>query len=464
MSECEPAHGAWPRGLARGCDPLLLASRALRGNRPRRVPGMAMVAMALALATSAIAQPTAPLGLAQAQALALQQSLAVPAQQATAQAAQARALAAQRRPDPVLRLGLDNVPVEGGSEHLLTREPTTARSIAIAQALPTAAKRSARSGVFLSEADRARAEVERETRAVWLDSGLAWLVLRAEQQRLTTLDAQRQQAARLHLAAQAAYRAAQGTQTEVFAARAAQARLDDEHLRAQQDLAQARTTLQRWIGTAADAPLADLPDWTGAAWAEQPAAALVQIDADLRVAAAQEAVAAAAAVAASQDRQADWSVDLRFAQRGPRFDNMVSLGLSIPLRWGPDTAQERELAARLAQQRAAQARHEDTRRERLAEVQRWQQRWRIGLARLRLHDEQRAPLAQAQVQAALGAYRAGTGSLAAVLAAQQAELALQLERVQLELAAASDGLRLHTLSRPGATSPSPLSAEPELQP
>ena len=103
-------------------------------------------------------------------------------------------------------------------------------------------------------------------------------------------------------------------------------------------------------------------------------------------------------------------------------------------------------------------------RARVAEVQRWQQRWHSGQARLRLHDEQRAPLAQAQVQAALGAYRAGQGSLAAVLAAQQAELGLQLQRVQLALATASDGLRLQSLTAAVFTPPTSISAHQEQQP
>jgi len=139
-------------------------------------------------------------------------------------------------------------------------------------------------------------------------------------------------------------------------------------------------------------------------------------------------------------------VDLRFAQRGPRFDNMVTLGLSLPLRWDLANRQDRELSARLAQQRQAEADSVEVRRTVEAEVERWQQRWRAGLARLTLNDQQLLPLAQDRVEAALAAYRAGSGSLQAVLEARQAALALQLERVQIELEAAADWLRLETLT------------------
>ena len=169
-------------------------------------------------------------------------------------------------------------------------------------------------------------------------------------------------------------------------------------------------------------------------------------DPELQVSRARERRASAAAVLAREERRADWSVDLRFQQRGPRFDNMVTLGFSLPLRWDLANRQERELSARLAQQRQAESDSVEVRRARDADLERWHQRWRIGLARLALNGEQMQPLAQDRVQAALAAYRAGSGSLQTVLEARQTALALQLERVQIELDVANDWLRLETLT------------------
>jgi outer membrane protein TolC len=89
----------------------------------------------------------------------------------------------------------------------------------------------------------------------------------------------------------------------------------------------------------------------------------------------------------------------------------------------------------------------------VAEVERWHQRWRSGLARLAGVDETWLPLAAARVQAALAAYRAGSGALNAVLEARQAELALRLERVQIEFETASDWARLNTLIPQSETAP-----------
>jgi outer membrane protein TolC len=146
-------------------------------------------------------------------------------------------------------------------------------------------------------------------------------------------------------------------------------------------------------------------------------------------------------------------VDLRFAQLGPRFDNKVSLGFSVPLRWDTANRQDREVAARRAEVEQARADTQELQRSRQADVERWRHGWRFGLQRLRLIDDQALPVQRARAQAALGAYRAGSGSLQSVLDARQAELSLQLDRLQIELDTAADWTRLDALNLPAEVSP-----------
>lgn len=394
-------------------------------------------------ASIATAAATNPLSLAQAMAAAVAQSTALPAQDAVARAARERAVAAGQRPDPVLRIGLDNVPIEGGSDRLFSREPTTARSIGISQALPTESKRRARAQRFEQDASLALAGRQLRETALRRETALAWWALHTEQQRLTLIDAQLAEAALAEQGALAAYRAQRGSQTEVFASRYVQARLDDQRLQAQARLANARSSLRRWIGNAADQPLASPPPLTSLPPDLLKRAA--SADPELLLAAARESSARAGVALAREERSADWSVDLRFAQRASRFDNMVTLGLSLPLRWDLPNRQDRELAARSAELEQVQAETEDLQRVRAAEVERWHERWRTGLARLAGVDEAQLPLAAARTDAALTAYRAGTGALQPVLDARQAELVLRLERLQIELETASDWARLATL-------------------
>jgi hypothetical protein len=141
-------------------------------------------------------------------------------------------------------------------------------------------------------------------------------------------------------------------------------------------------------------------------------------------------------------------VDLRFAQRGPRYDNMFTLGLSIPLRWNQVDLQDRELAARLALRQQAEADAEEVRRQRDADVARWRLAWRSGLDRLHWLAQTRQPLAQARTNAALAAYRASQGTLQTVLEARRAALDLDLERIRLERDTAGHWLQLATLIPP----------------
>ena len=399
---------------------------------------------------SALESPS--LSLVETMRVAEQRSQGLRAQESRADAARQRAVAASQRPDPVLRLGLDDVPVEGGSSQRLTREGSTARSIGIAQALPTAAKRMAQRERFEQEALLALSQRELQRSELRQAAALAWWALRAELQRDVLLAAQRDEARLTLAAAEVAYRAGPGSQTDVFVARSALVGLEDRRLAAQTQLATARSALRRWTGSRGDAALADAPALDRSPMGEQAAAWQAQ-DPELQTAAARESAALAMAALAREERVADWTVDLRFAQLGSRFDNKVSLGFSVPLRWDAANRQDREVAARLAEVAQAQADTEELRRNRQADVERWQHGWRFGLQRLRLLDEQALPLVQSRAQAALGAYRAGSGSLQAVLDARQAELVLRLERLQIELDTAADWTRLDALNLPLEVSP-----------
>jgi cobalt-zinc-cadmium efflux system outer membrane protein len=393
-----------------------------------------------------------PLGLVEAMRVAEQRSQALQSQQSRSDAARQRAVAAGQRPDPVLRLGLDNVPVQGGTSQRLTREPTTARSIGIAQALPSATKREARRERFEREALLALSQRELQRSKVRQATALAWWAVRAEVQRQAVLVAQRDEAGLTVAAAEAAYRAGRGPQTEVFVARSALVSLEDRRLAAQTQLESARSALRRWTGARGDATLSEAPALDQSPLSA-PAPAWQTQDPQLQASAARESTAVAMAALAREERVPDWTVDLRFAQLGSRFDNKVSLGFSVPLRWDAANRQDREVAARLAEVEQAQAETEELQRSRQADVERWQHGWRLGLQRLHLLDGQALPLAQSRSQAALGAYRAGSGSLQSVLQARQAELALQIERVQIELDAAADWTRLATFNLPPEVSP-----------
>lgn len=393
------------------------------------VRAVLVLAGLLAVITPAAADE--PLSLGAAVSAALARSRSLDASTAAAQGAREMAVAAAQRPDPVLRLSLDNLPVDGPGRFSTTSDFMTMRSIALMQTLPNADKRRARAERFEREADAALSE--RAQRVALLQTGVAqaWLERRMQEQRLLLLQAQIAEARALVQTTEAALRGGRGSTADALRAREALAQLEQGLIGAQAERTNARLTLARFTGGPPDQPLADPPPL------QQTTATIAEAGPwrklpDLVALQAREAVARAEAEVARQELKADWSAEIMVSQRGSQFSNMVSVGVSVPLQWDRPQRQQRELAARLARVNELEAELEEQTRERALQVQRWQQDWRAGLDRLAYLDAQRQPLVTQRVDAALAAYRGGREGVGPVLQARRDALNLALERLALE--------------------------------
>lgn len=403
---------------------------------------------AILLAACAAVQAQ-PLTLPQARELAVERSRQVAAQAAQAASAREMAVAAGQRPDPVLRVGIVNMPVQGPDRFSVSREGMTMRSIGLMQELTRSDKLTARARRYEEEAQGAEATRAATQAAVARDAALAWADLHFQSGALALVREQKAQALLQEQAALASLRAGRGAQADVLAARQAAAQLDDRIAEAEREVELARITLSRWIGDAASRPLAPPPRFTpppAGGDLQQRVAAHPQ----LRALRQMEAVAEAEAALAEANKQADWSVELMYGKRGPAFDDMVSVNLSVPLQTDRPRRQEREVAARRAQAERARAELEEAVRAAAGETQALLAGWRSAAARLQRYDSALAPLAADRVQAALAAYRGGGGSLAMALEAGRAELDTRLERLRLEREAARLALQLDYMLTPEA--------------
>ena len=409
-------------------------------------------ALLLQLSPNAHAQP-APLGLEQALQAAQAHSRQLVAQDAAASAARDMALAAGQLPDPMLKGGLNNLPVTGPDRFSLTKDFMTARNIGFSQEFTRAGKRQARATRYEREAEAAEAGRQLALANLRRDTALAWLE-RLHQERLReVLRTQRAEAALQIEAAEAAYRGGRGPQADVFAARTAVAQIDDRILQADRDIATAKTRLARWIGAdEAGRPLAAPPDLS--LLRKIDAASLqahVAHHPKLGLLARQEDVALAEAEVARSSKQADWTAELIYSQRGPDYSNMISINFSVPLQIDQASRQDRELAARLAEAEQARAERDEAQREHLAEARAWLQTWQGNQERLANYDKALIPLAAERTRAALAAYRGGAGPLASVLDARRMEIDTRAERVRLELETAALWAQLEYLIPPEHT-------------
>lgn len=402
----------------------------------RRTIAAFVLPVLLGVCVAPIDALAAGLTLADAQRHALSRSRQIAAQQYAVSASRDMATAAGQLPDPVLKAGIDNLPVSGSDRFSVTNDFMTMRRIGVMQELTRADKRHWRAERFHREADKSLAEKNVAVAAIERDTALAWLD-RYYAQAMASVVAEQGEQAKLEIqAAEGAYRAGRGTQAEVFAARSALAAFDDRASEIARRVRTATTVLARWVGDAASQPLA------GEAVIDRirldTAALETQLahHPQLAVLAIQEQVAQAEAQLAQANRKSDWSVEVAYQQRGPAYSNMVSVGVSVPLQWDQRNRQDREVAAKLAMVEQARAQREETLRQHVAEVRAMVDEWQNNLERHGRYERELIPLAKERTTAALAAYRGGKATLADVLAARRNDIDVRLQALQLQADAA----------------------------
>ncbi|MGZ5034188.1 MAG: TolC family protein [Usitatibacter sp.] len=406
---------------------------------------VAPLVVALAAAAQPIAAGAEPLSLPQAQRLALQRSRQLNAFDASVASSRDMAHAAGQLPDPVLKLGLDNVPADGGDRFNLTRDGMTMRRIGVMQEVTGSEKRSLRRERFEREAEKSLAEKEATTATIQRDTALAWIDrFYLEAMLATTEDFLRASASEVE-SADSGYRAGRGAQADVFAARTALALAQDRRADIERRLRAARIELARWTGGETAQPLAPLPDMKEVGIAAESLETHLSAHPEIIALDRQAELAATDARLASAARTPDWTWEAAFQQRGPAYSNMFSIGVSLPLPWDQANRQDREVASKLAMVEEARAKRDEMLRSHVAEVGAMLDEWRVGRERQARYRQEILPFSRERTSASLAAYAGGKSSLNDVLAARRAEFDLRLQSLQLDLDVARAWARINFL-------------------
>ena len=394
------------------------------------------VAVALWVSFSAIPVHGAPLAFDEALRLAQERSRQLPAQEAAAAAAREMSIAAGQRPDPVLKAGINNLPVNGADRFSLSRDFMTMRSIGVMQEFTRDGKLKARTARFEREAEFAEAGRDLLLANLQRDTAMAWLD-RHYQERMREVLASQRDEARLQIdAAESAYRGGRGSQADVFAARSSVAQIEDRLVQIQRQITTATTQLERWVGAPAAQALGAPPALDAVRLLAEDLDSQLAHHPQIEVLARREAMARADADVAQADKKPDVSVELMFNQRGSAYSNMVSVNLSVPLQWDQKDRQDRQMSAKLALVEQARAEREEATRAHVAEALAMLQEWRSDRERLARYDDALLPLAAERTRASLAGYRGGGGPLTAVLEARRSEIETRVERLRLEMDAA----------------------------
>lgn len=381
---------------------------------------------------------------AQAESLTLTQTLAaaerysaeLSANRNEAQALDAMADSARQLPDPKLKFGIENVPVQGNNDRRLTREGMTMQRIGIMQQYVSAEKRDRKADTLLAEAQSVsaksavvRANLQRDTAQAWLDLALSQQALQTARKLLA--ETERQQGAQ-----RASVGAGNAAPDSVLAFRVGLSAMRDKLTLAERDVQLAQTRLTQLTGEDVSAVSGELPRYqrlpADEKTLEQGIAQHPDIIAAASMANSAKARSAQSAVAAIPDVE----VEVWYGRRAEGYEDMAGVMFTVDLPLFQSHRQDKDHAADVS--RTMQANDQLALAERdhaaqlhslIAEYNAAQTLW------MRQRDEV-LPLVRQRATLLAAQYRSGQSELSALLEARRNVLDSELAANQAEKAMA----------------------------
>lgn len=397
----------------------------------RRVPLRVHTLVAALLAAGVAHAQQAPFTLDAALQAATDRSSSMQAAQASVRASSEAAVKAGQLPDPMLKAGIDNLPVNGPQRFTIGQDFMTMRRIGIEQEWVSGEKRRLRSALANEMVGRERAgylvqlaNVRQQTATAWLNAVYAKQALALQR---ALLDHMRHELA----ATNASYRGAKASAADVVQAQAMLAQTQDQVLKAQQAYQTALIGLSRWTAVPVSEVSGEPPPPESFVSSLPPDQ--LRLSQPTLVAAADDvAVAEADTAVADSERSPNWTWELAYQQRGGAYSNMVSVGVTIPLPLNRKNRQNRDVAEKAELATKARLMYEDALRQVQADIRAQSATLASGRERIANLGRSLLPAADRRVQLANAAYRAGSGSLADTFAARRAQLEAQLQVLDLE--------------------------------
>ncbi len=370
------------------------------------------------LSAAALARAPVPLTLAEAEDRALDTEPGHLSLRLSADALRDRSAAAADLPDPVLRLGLNNYPIESGG---FSTEGMTHAAIGISQMFPRGKSRHLNSEKLERLADAADESAAARERDVLALSRRAWLDAYFWQASGALLRESRPFFRDLAEISRSLYEVGRKSQQDVLRAELELSRLDDRLIDNERQLARARAVLGEWVGEASVRPVADkLPAWDRIPTLDDLRREL-SVHPRLRAADAEVSARDTGVELAKQRARPDWAVSLGYSYREgnlpggePRSD-FVSLGVTVDLPFFSRRSVDGTLAAALKEESAAKARREQLSRQLVRELEAEYVHWIELSRRLELFETRILAQASNHAEAALLAYQNDRADFADVM-------------------------------------------------
>jgi outer membrane protein TolC len=397
---------------------------------------LAFIALMAIFVAPANAERDVPLTIAEVEDLALAAEPGQLAMQARAAAYGERAIIAGDLPDPTLRIGLNNYPIQSGG---FTTEGMTSAGLIYRQTFPAGKSRSIGTTQFEFLEREANQDAEARGRNVLMAARNAWLEGYFWGRSHELIVEARPFFDDLATITRSLYAVGRKNQQDVLRAELELSRIDDRLIEIERQQARARAALGEWVGVEASRPIAAvLP-----AWASVPPLGTLRESLSahptLMAADAQISAKEAGVDLADERSKSQWALDVAYSYRDgslpngdPRSD-FVTVGVTVGLPFFSKKSVDSTLSAALQERSAAQSTKVQVERELQSRLESEIARWQDLSRRIALYEERILGQTRDHAQAALLAYQSDRSDFADVMRGYIDDLNTRIDFIRLQV-------------------------------
>lgn len=385
----------------------------------------------LLVLTSAAAQAAA-LSLEQTLDLAQRYSAELSASRNQVRAFGAMADSARQLPDPELKFGIENLPVQGSNARRFTREGMTMQRVGVMQTFVSADKRERKADTLLAQSASAsaqeqviRAQLQRDTAQAWLDLALSEKAAQAARQLLNEtgrqIPVQRSGVASGSAAA-----------SSTLALQSALSAMRDNLTLAERDVSLAQTRLYQLTGETFDGVAGALPRYQRLPAEPQTLEQGVSVHPEVVLAAREADVAKARSAQSAVASKPDVGVEVYYARRAEAYGDLAGVMFTVGMPIFQSHRQDKDYAADVSRAMEANDRLSQATRDRVALVRSLVAEYQAAQTLWRRKQEEIVPLSQQRLKVVTAEYRSGQAALDAVLDARRSLLDAQLSAINAE--------------------------------
>lgn len=349
-----------------------------------------------------------------------------------AQALDMMADSATQLPDPKLKFGIENVPVQGSNDQRFTREGMTMQRIGIMQSYVSAEKRERKSQTLQAQARGVEAKSEAIRAALQRDTAQAWLDLALSKQALTTAKNLVNETERQQGVQKASVGAGSASPDSVLSLQMTLSAMRDKVTLASRDVQLAQSRLFQLTGQAITDVQGPLPRYQRLPADEKTLEEAIvrhpEVEAAQRESETAKARSAQSAIAAIPDVD----VEVFYAHRAEGYDDMAGVMFTVDLPLFQSRRQDKDYAAEVSRSMQAVDQLTLIQREHVAQVQSLVAQYQAAQTLWQRQRDDLLPLQHQRLAVLAAQYRSGQSELPALLEARRNVLDTELAANQAE--------------------------------